>query len=262
MNRKIVAIVTGMQHSGTTYLNNIINSHPRIMSGFECGILLGNLNNFEQVKPFSDWLKTGKTHFGLPDDYLEKIKNMNYEQVYNYIQANKGSKNDCFYQTLIKKCANFTDKAPAYIYQLENIHNKIAHLKIPIIIVLKNYDEVYYSWVIKRGLSHQMFITNLVMCIESLKFISRNPNANIYVIQYNDLINKKKLYNKKLMDIISTYNTVIPIVNLHKPKYDGKIKDTNKYIPDKKSKTVNVDTANHQYKELYNHLLDLVKIKL
>ena len=38
MNRKLVAIVTGMQHSGTTYLNNIINSHPRIMSGFECGI--------------------------------------------------------------------------------------------------------------------------------------------------------------------------------------------------------------------------------
>ena len=44
------------------------------MSGFECGILLGDLKNFEQVKPFSDWLKTGKTHFGLPDDYLEKIK--------------------------------------------------------------------------------------------------------------------------------------------------------------------------------------------
>ena len=71
MNRKIVAIVTGMQHSGTTYLNNVINSHPRIMSGFECGILLGNLRNFVNVKPFSDWLKEGNTHFGLPDNYLE-----------------------------------------------------------------------------------------------------------------------------------------------------------------------------------------------
>ena len=38
-----------MQHSGTTYLNNVINSHSRIMSGFECGILLGNINHFEQV---------------------------------------------------------------------------------------------------------------------------------------------------------------------------------------------------------------------
>ena len=39
MNRKLVAIVTGMQHSGTTYLNNVINSHPRIMSGFEWNII-------------------------------------------------------------------------------------------------------------------------------------------------------------------------------------------------------------------------------
>lgn len=262
MNRKLVAIVTGMQHSGTTYLNNVINSHPRIMSGFECGILLGDLKNFEQVKPFSDWLKTGKTHFGLPDDYLEKIKNMNYVQVYDYIQKNKGSKNDCFYQTLIKKCANFTDKTPAYIYQLENIHNKIKHLKVPIIVVLKKYDEVYYSWVIKRGLSHEMFINNLVLCIESLKFISKNPNSDIYVIEYNDLITKKKLYNKHLMNIISTYNKIIPKENLHKPKYDHKIKNDIKYVPDKKSKTINVDTKNHQYKELYNHLLDLIKIKL
>ena len=30
MNRKLVAIVTGMQHSGTTYLNNVINSHQEL----------------------------------------------------------------------------------------------------------------------------------------------------------------------------------------------------------------------------------------
>ena len=27
-----------------------------------------------------------------PDNYLEDIKNMNYEEVYKYIQKNKGSK--------------------------------------------------------------------------------------------------------------------------------------------------------------------------
>ena len=36
-----------------------------------------------------------------------------------------------------------------------------------------------------------MFINNLVLCIESLKFISKNPNSDIYVIEYNDLITKK-----------------------------------------------------------------------
>ena len=65
MNNKILAIITGMQHSGTTYLNNVINSHSRIMSGFECGILLNQLNDFQNAQPFCEWLKTGKTHFGL-----------------------------------------------------------------------------------------------------------------------------------------------------------------------------------------------------
>ena len=262
MNRKIVAIVTGMQHSGTTYLNNVINSHPRIMSGFECGILLGNLRNFGNVKPFSDWLKEGNTHFGLPDNYLDEIKNLNYKEVYEYIQKNKGGKNNCLYQDLIKKCPNFTDKTPAYIYEIQNIYRKIGHLKIPIIIVLKKYDEVYYSWVIKRKLSFDMFISNLRLCIESLKFISQNPDAHIYLIEYNDLITKKKKYNAKIMDIICTFNKKIPRENLHKEKYNGKIKYDDKYKEDKVSKTINVDTNNHELKELYNHLIDLVKIKL
>ena len=104
-------------------------------------------------------------------------------------------KNDCFYQTLIKKCANFTDKTPAYIYQLENIHNKIKHLKVPIIVVLKKYDEVYYSWVIKRGLSHEMFINNLVLCIESLKFISKNPNLIFMLLNITILLQKNCIIN-------------------------------------------------------------------
>ena len=262
MNNKILAIITGMQHSGTTYLNNVINSHSRIMSGFECGILLNHLNDFQNVQPFCEWLKTGKTHFGLPDNYVEDIKNMNYEEVYKYIQENKGSKNDCHYQELIKKCPNFTDKTPAYIYQLENIYNKVKKLKIPFIVVLKSYDEIYYSWVIKRKIPFQTFIQNIKLTIESLKFISRNPKENIYVMEYQDVINKKEKYNNHLMNIITTYNKVIPRQKLFEEKYNHKIKNTVIYKADKKAKTIHVNTENHQFKELYNHLLDLVKIKL
>ena len=62
MDKKIIAVITGMQHSGTTYLNNVLNSHSRIMSGFECGILLGEVNEFHLIKPFSDWLKTDNSY--------------------------------------------------------------------------------------------------------------------------------------------------------------------------------------------------------
>ena len=130
--RSIIGVITGMEHSGTTYLSNILNSHSMIMSGFECGILLENLAHFETVEPFSEWLKAGNLHFGLPHDYLEKIKTMNYEQVYEYIGKTKGSHIDNDYQLLIRKVPYFVDKTPQYIYYLPKICQKVKDLQIPI----------------------------------------------------------------------------------------------------------------------------------
>lgn len=260
MHTKLAAIVTGMQHSGTTYLNDVINSHSNIMSGFECGILLGDLKNFKQVKPFSDMLKTGSFQFGLPDDYLEKIKNMNYPEVFDYIQRNKGSKNDLFQQTLMQTCEYFTDKTPDYIYQIETIHNKIKGLNIPILIVLKNYDEIYYSWIIKRELTTDHFNWLILKCIKSLKYILDNPNSNIYVFKYNDIITKEAEYNKYIMNIILKHNKTLSNEILSKSNYIRKIKDNTykKYT----YKSINIDTENHKHKQLYNDLLNLAKIKL
>lgn len=260
--KKIVTIITGMQHSGTTYLNNVINSHSRMMSGFECGILLGNINHFEQVKPFSDWLKTGETHFGLPDNYLDVLKNKNYEEIYHYICKNKGSKDASICQTLLKKCPYFSDKTPAYIYELEHIYNKIKHLNIPIIITLKDYDSIYYSWVVKRNIPYETFIFNLQKCIESLKYLFNNQNENIYVFEYNDLINKKKIYNEYLMNIISKYNKHINTEKLFEEKYNNKIKKNNKFKKDNNILNFDFNNINQEYKVLYNNLLNQLKIKL
>lgn len=261
-DKKIVAVITGMQHSGTTYLNNIINSHSRITSGFECGILLKNIKEFDTVKPFSDWLKTGKTHFGLPDDYLDKIKNMNYEEVYAYIQKNKGSKNDSYIQTLLKKCPYFTDKTPAYIYEIESIHKKIETLNIPVIITLKKYDAIYYSWVIKRKISFDVFIFNIQNCIKSLTYILNNNCDDIYVYEYDDYILQKEVYNKHFMDIITKYNNKINIEKLFEEKYNGKMKVSEKYTNDSKFKDNIINIQVSEYQNIYNNLIDKLKIKL
>ena len=121
---------------------------------------------------------------------------------------------------------------------------------------------MYYSWVIKRKLSYNMLIYNLRLCIESLKFISQNPDAHIYLIEYNDLITRKKKYNAKIMDIICKFNKKIPREDLHKEKYNDKIKCNDEYKEDKVSKTINVDINKHELKELYNNLIDLLKVKL
>ena len=64
------------------------------------------------------------------------------------------------------------------------------------------------------------------------------------------------------MNIITTYNKVIPREKLFEEKYNHKIKNTVIYKPDKKSTTINVNTENHKFKETYNQLLNSLKIKL
>jgi hypothetical protein len=51
-NREILCIVTGMEHSGTTHLSKILSAHPEIMSGFECGLLLSNIKDYQKVGPW------------------------------------------------------------------------------------------------------------------------------------------------------------------------------------------------------------------
>lgn len=262
MDKKIIAVITGMQHSGTTYLNNVLNSHSRIMSGFECGILLGEVNEFHLIKPFSDWLKTDNSYFGLPENYLEEIKDKNYLEVYEYIQKNKGSKNNSYFQTLLQKCPNFTDKTPAYIYEIENIYNKIKELNIPIIITLKKYDEIYYSWVIKRRINFNIFIENLKKCIRSLRFILHNKINDIYLFEYKDYIEDKEIYNKYFMYIITKYNKKINIEKLFEEKYNNKIKNKKIYIEDKTLQHNLINIEQNEFSKIYNNLIDKLKIKL
>ena len=187
---------------------------------------------------------------------------MTYEEVYVYIQTNKGSKNDSYIQTLLKKCPYFTDKAPAYIYEIESIYKKISHLHIPVIITLKKYDAIYYSWVIKRKISFDVFIFNIQKCIISLTYILNNNCDDIYVYEYDDYILQKEVYNKHFMDIITKYNKKINIEKLFEEKYNGKMKVTEKYKNDSKFKDNIVNIQVSEYQNIYNNLIDKLKIKL
>ena len=73
---RLACIVTGMERSGTTYLSRIIMSHPKIWSGFECGVLLGNINNFYKNKPFCEWIEKRGWHFGLGQHASKNISKL------------------------------------------------------------------------------------------------------------------------------------------------------------------------------------------
>ena len=221
-----VAIITGMERSGTTLLSKIINSHQDVFSGFECGILLDKLNNFKAVMPFADWLKHGSWQFGLPNNYLDEIKDVKYAEIYKYIFENKGShcnKNPSNPQNLIKKSNFFIDKTPKYFESFEVIYNKVKGENIPVFIILKHFDDIFYSQCIKRNRSQKSFFISTKKVIKSLKYLKENSPINVYVFSYRNFIINKDKYISKIEEILYKCNPALLKETLSIAKFEKKI---------------------------------------
>ena len=86
---KIVAVVTGPEHNGTTYLKNLFDSHPFIFSAFESGILLHN--DFNKCHPWNLWVNSGNFNWGLPKEIVLSNLELSMVEKYDLIFKNKGS---------------------------------------------------------------------------------------------------------------------------------------------------------------------------
>lgn len=259
----LLCIITGMEGSGTTYLSSILNSHSQIFSGYETGILLGTPNNFNEIEPYNTWLSHGSFHWGLPNNFLEVIKNMTYEEIYNYIYINKGSKFeniDMTPQYYIRKSLYFFDKTPRYIYNFKKIYQKLNTNNLPFFLLFKKFDEIYTSYVFKRNNSKEMFYFNITKIIDLLLWIKKTKNKNIYVINFNTILEKG--FIKKIQSIIYNYNNNIIKEDLNIKMYQSKV--LNYDYPYKNwepySSKDKIDTIEF-IKKTYNNLIDELSLK-
>ena len=213
---KLSCIITGMENSGTTFLSQNIASHSLIKGGFECGILLGNINNFEKVLPFSKWLKNADYQYGLPNNYLDEIKNMNYKEIYDYICINKGNQGTSHDQLILKGASFIYDKTPRYVYHLQEILRKIkdSNLNIPVFIICKNFDLLYYSRVIKRNGCVNNYLSYIKLFIKQMKYLKENKKENVFLFDFENYIKNIDKYNNFIMNIINKYNKNILIEKL------------------------------------------------
>jgi len=267
-DKNVIAIITGMERSGTTVLHNLINSHSQITSGFECAILLGTLKTFETIDPFAMWLKNNRYQFGLPSNYLDDIKNMTYKEVYQYINKNKGSYEGNF-QNIMKNSEYFIDKAPRYIYELEEVIQKIKGIDIPIIIILKNFNNIYFSSVIKRNQNINEFTENIKKCIKTLELLEKNNYSYIYLLYYNDVIFDKKVTAAKLIKILKKYTPKLKeeILSIEKWNIKTKVDEENELYPYRYWRNiylaeVEIPDNLKQLEEQYNNLLFKLKMDI
>lgn len=196
----LVCIITGPEHNGTTYLKNILDSHPNIFSGFETGLLLNH--DFSKTIPFKDWIFHNGFHWGLSKDINLFDKSLSIKDKYKLLLDNKGS-GDCNIQNKIKKSSYIVDKTPAYFRKLSQVYKILDCKDIPILITIKYYKECYISYVVKRKMSIEIFNEKINNWMNSMIWFKNNKKElkNIYLFRYKDII--KPEFIKKLKIIIA-----------------------------------------------------------
>lgn len=84
----VAAIVTGIEHSGTTHLGNLLRCHPSLSGGLECGVLLGDSPaDFPGFSPFYEWMMwTGPGGWGISPDQMDEIcRSRSWNEMYRGI---------------------------------------------------------------------------------------------------------------------------------------------------------------------------------
>ena len=114
----IIAIVTGPERNGTTYLSRLLYSIPDIFSGFETGILFNN--DFTKCPPFDKWIHRGGYHWGVPEHINFNNTKLSFDDKYKLLFDNKGlHKNNSNIQQLIFNSKFIVDKTPKQLSPTE-----------------------------------------------------------------------------------------------------------------------------------------------
>ena len=197
---KLVCIIAGPGHNGTTYLKNLLDSHPYIFSGFETGLSLDN--DFEKCHPFKNMIFKDGFMWGMPKHINLFDKSLTINDKYKLLMDNKGSYEGPI-QKLIKNSTFLVDKTPHYFIELPKVCKLLNNNEIPILLTIKYFKESYVSYVIKRKVDIDFFIKQIHIWMNSLIWIKKNKNilTHIYLFRYEDVL--KPVFIDKLKQIIS-----------------------------------------------------------
>ncbi len=182
MNRILKTIVCGYERGGTTLINEILRSHPRMDSGFECGFLLAPSPR--------DYLKAGyrdfngsliKNGWGITQEELEDYicDTDSWETVYRRLREKS--------RVVENKSVMLFDKTPKYLERLDQVMGRIP--SIPCIVIAKEAKGVIWSWIKRSDSSIDAAIRD-----EQLK-----AYANRYISYYKGFERALPLFSDRIL---------------------------------------------------------------
>ncbi len=158
----LLCVVTGMEHSGTTFLSKLLTAHPRVNAAFECGVLLGDSPaEIPKLEPWSDWFvkPIEEGHWGLtPSQFAEVAAAADW---------------DGAYARIIEHCPLFlegetqiVDKSPRYLQDLPEILAKVPNT--PCLVLEKDALLMFHSYK-RRGFGVKRFASYFNRCQSALR---------------------------------------------------------------------------------------------
>ncbi|KAA3614972.1 MAG: hypothetical protein D8M58_11000 [Calditrichaeota bacterium] len=172
-----IILMTGMEHSGTTYLSNLLKCHPKIAGGFEGGMLLANSpNEFPGIEPFYKWtLKKPPVQWGLNQEQLDNIcKSKTWADMYSSIKN---------YSPLFDNDQLILDKTPAYMPVLDSVMEKINS---KCIVIFKNSLYQYTSYK-KRNISINDYLGRYLSYLKGFLAAYNKYHDRLFILNHNSL---------------------------------------------------------------------------
>ena len=146
------AIVTGLEHSGTTLTGSLLYNAPCIIGAFETGFLVADTpKDIENVKPWFQWNNASRNikdiNYRLhPDDVTEMKSASDFMEMYNILRRRSYLFNKLNDDDNCVKPTQMVDKTPLYVYpeHFESILKKTPG--VPVIVTKKDYTKLKVSW--------------------------------------------------------------------------------------------------------------------
>ena len=219
-----------MEHSGTTLISLLLNGHPRICSGVECGLLLSNIHDYDKAKPFYQWLIIDGWHWGLTEQDRKTLTTAcSYDEAYGMLSHYKGRGNsDPKLRELFAEAPLIYDKTPAYIYRIDEIIKKV---KQPFIVTIKTPRERLESC-IKRGQSVSDFLNYYALAMKkTMKAYTENPNR-LLLVSYKSLSTDHEAVMERIQSFIKIEDPVNLSLDRYNQRFGRLIKKRNSFHSD------------------------------
>jgi len=185
------AIVTGLEHTGTTALSKILFNAPCVIGAGETGFLLARTpGDIRKLHPFIEW----HMNMDLKDMYMLKSGDVDalaeakgFPQMVDALRNRSHIFNSLIDEPYCDKPYQMIDKTPAYIYiqDFERILIETHSAQVPVIVLKRSWESLKVSWAKDK---EELTLKDYASTYNNVERMIRKYPNRIMVVKRKDML--------------------------------------------------------------------------